>query len=385
MSYEDNPFLAMVAKNEKFTGDQMVVPIHYGNTNKHSQSFTVASSTNTGTSKTVKWNVTRQKVYGVAILDRETLKASEGNEGAFLNHFKFEVDDTLHAVSRQVAMQLFRSGSGSVGQISSGSTVGSDTITLATVEDAVNFEVGEEIALSDADGGGSLRSSGATAAITGIDRDLGTLTFAGNLTAEIAAAAALDYVFKSGYHDEAMKGLAAWIPSTAPTSTAFFGVDRSVDTTRLGGVRYDASATSEPVEEALIKLATRVGREGGRPNVCFLPFSKWEELAQSLQTQQRYVGGEAKVEGANVAFQSIVIVGPRGPINVIPDHNCPGNRGYMLDMSTWELASLGAAPHIFSDDGEMIRASSSDAYEVRAGCYGQLVCRAPGKNGVVLF
>lgn len=384
MAYDSNPFFAMVPKNEKFTGANKAVPIHYGNTNKHSQTFTTAQG-GSGTSQTDKFIVTRERIYAIADLDRETLLASKDDKGAFMDHFKFEVDDTIHAATRQAAIHLYGSGSGSVGQISAGSTVGSDTITLASIGDITNFEVGENIVLSATDGGGSLRNTGDTATITEIDRDAGTLTFAGNLTAEIAAAAASDYIFKEGYWSatgSVFKGLAGWLPATAPTATAFFGVDRSVDTTRLGGVRYDASATGEPVEESLLKLASRIGREGGRPDYCFVSFSSWEDLANSLQTSQRFTGNTVKSE-AGVAFSSITIIGPTGPIEVIPDVNCPDNRAYMLTMRTWEFCSLKPAPHIFDEDGEMIRKGTTDSYEIRVGLYANLLCRAPGKNGVV--
>ena len=52
-----------------------------------------------------------------------------------------------------------------------------------------------------------------------------------------------------------LSGLGAWLPSSAPGSTdSFFGVNRSSDATRLGGIRFDGS--SLPLEEALIGAAS---------------------------------------------------------------------------------------------------------------------------------
>ena len=76
-----------------------------------------------------------------------------------------------------------------------------------------------------------------------------------------------------------------------------------------------------------------------------------------------------------------MIHGPRGPIKVIPDQNCPKDVAYMLDMSVWKLYSLGKAPKILDSDGlRFLRESSADAVEVRVGYYAQLGCRGPGYN-----
>jgi len=56
----------------------------------------------------------------------------------------------------------------------------------------------------------------------------------------------------------------------------------------------------------------------------------------------------------------------------------------MLQMDTWTLNSLGAAPHILDLDGNrMLREANNDAYEVRVGFYGNLSCNAPGYNSRV--
>lgn len=82
---------------------------------------------------------------------------------------------------------------------------------------------------------------------------------------------------------------------------------------------------------------------------------------------------------ADVGFRGIVVNGPRGPIKVIPDQNCPSGRAFMLQLDTWKLYSLGKAPKILDADGmKMLRESSADAVELRVGFYAQLGCRAPG-------
>jgi len=84
---------------------------------------------------------------------------------------------------------------------------------------------------------------------------------------------------------------------------------------------------------------------------------------------------------ADIGFRGMVISGPRGLINVIPDQNCPAGRAFMLQMDVWKLYSLGKAPRILDTDGlKMLREAAADGVQVRVGYYAQLGCRAPGWN-----
>ena len=63
-----------------------------------------------------------------------------------------------------------------------------------------------------------------------------------------------------------------------------------------------------------------------------------------------------------------MIHGPRGPIKVIPDQNCPNNVAFMLQLDVWKLYSLGKSPKILDSDGlKFLRESTADAVEVRVG------------------
>lgn len=82
---------------------------------------------------------------------------------------------------------------------------------------------------------------------------------------------------------------------------------------------------------------------------------------------------------AEIGFRGIMINGPRGPIKVVADQNCPSDRAFMLQMNTWKLYSLGKAVRIQDADGmKFLRESTADALEVRIVSWAQLGCRAPG-------
>lgn len=377
MVYRDNPLLAMIPKYESFGGENLKLPIKFGIPQGRSKTFSTAQSNKTNTQYKA-FLLTRAKDYSLASIDNETIEASKGNSNAFMEAATSEIDGAIEAVTRSLAIDIYGSGSGSRGQSSASST--GTSITLSDVEDVTNFEVGMELVFSTADGGGAVKSGAVT--VNGVDRDSGILTVDA-LTAIDGGAgvAANDFIFQEGDYDLAIKGLRGWLPNTAPTSgDSFFGVDRSSDVTRLAGIRFDGSAL--PIEEALIEAASRVGREGGRPDYCFMSYSKFADLEKALGSKVQYY--EHKV--GEIGFRGILIHGPRGPINVIPDQNCPSDRAFMLSMSYWKLYSLGKCPKILDSDGlKMLRESNADAVEVRVGYYAQLGCRAPGYNVNILL
>jgi len=380
MSYKLNPTLGLFTKFEKAEGKFVPIPIHWALTNKRSANIATALSA-TGTEKVDAFNVALVRDYAAVDIDRLTMKASRNKKGAFTQALGFAVDGAVHSITRSIAMSVCRSSTGSVGQISSGSDVSATSITLALPTDAVNFEVEEIVQLQDGDGG-TLRNAGATIQITSVNRQTGVLGFAAALTDSIAAAAAGDFIVKSGDSNAKLYGLADWITTYNPTpGESFNGVDRSQDAVRLSGLKVDASLSNAPIEETLIKTAAALGQEGAAPDCVVMSFDKWQELATSLQTQVRY--GSRPANGANVSFRSIVINGPRGDIDVIPDHNIPSNRSYMLQLDTWFLHSIDSAPHVINDDGQFIRNANEDSYQVRLGAYLQLATNAPGFNAVI--
>lgn len=376
MVYKNNPLLAMMPKMEQFGGKNLPIPIIYGNPQGRSAVFSTAQANKTS-SQLKDFVLTRSRDYSLASIDNETLEASKGNANAFLEAATVEIDGAIQSITRSLAIALYGTGSGSIGQASN-STTGT-SITLADVEEVTNFEVGMELVFSTANGGGSIKSG--SISVVGVDRDSGILTVdAASAIDGGTGVAANDYIFVEGDYDAKVKGLRAWLPDSAPTSgDNFFSVDRSADATRLGGLRVDGSAL--PIEEALVKAANRVGREGGNPDYVFMSFSKYNDLVNALGSKVQYISEQVKAGNGYVGFQAIQIHGPRGAIKVVPDQNCPSDRAFMLQMNVWKIYSLGKCPRILDTDGlKMLRESSADALEVRVGYYAQLGCRAPGYN-----
>ena len=375
--YQDNPFLAMVPKFTEFVGRNYPQPIIVGAPAGRSASFANAQ-TYQSQSQVNSFLLTRVSDYAVASISNEAFLASKSDKGAFLEGLKLTVDGAFRAVTNSLATSLFRAGTGTLGVI----TDSGGTETLATPADIVNFEINMPLEVSASDGGAIIAST-VVGYIVAINRAAGTfdvsLTLGGAKGTPTNWTGTM-YCRVIGDRNAKISGLAAWLPKTAPTSTAFFGVDRSTDTFRLGGVRYDGS-TQNP-EEALIDGSMLIAREGGRPDMAVCSYATFASIEKSLGSKVQYVDAKSP---AGIAFRGIAINGANTTIKVFPDRSCPVATAYLLTLDTWKLRSLGDAPQILKyEDGLMtLRSASADSLEVRTGYYAQLGCSAPGWSGVV--
>lgn len=374
--YADNPLMAMVPKKMDFGGKYKPIPIIIGASQGGSAVFATAQS-NTVSALLSSFLLTRVSDYSVAQISNELLLAAKTDKMAFLEGAKILVDGAIRTATNSVASSLFRSGTGSIGQIASIST---GVITLSNAPDVVQFEVNMSLQANSSDGGTPRAAKGFVIAV---DRSAGTVTVATTLGGSAATPSGWttnDFLLREGDNNAKAAGLAAWLPTSAPGSTAFFGVDRSVDTVRLGGVRYNGS--SQTIEEAVIDAAALVAREGGRPNKLITNFASFAALEKSLGSKVMYVDLKGPAE---VSFRGIKIFGSNTTIDVFPDRNCPPLLGYLLQMDTWALEGLGDVPQIlrYGDGMEMLRVNNADAAELRVGSYYNLRTNAPGWNAVV--
>ena len=377
MVYKDNPLLALMPKYERFGGENMPIPVQYGIANRRSATFSTGQGLNTAT-EIARFVLTRVRDYSFASITGETIKATEGAADAFLKYATLEIDGAIQSLTRSLAVSMYGDGSGKIGQIeSTTSTTGTPTITLSNAEEITNFEVGMVLKVAESTGH-AVRSDVLT--VDEVDRDAGTIKV--TVTNASTNIQKPDAIFQSGDYSSAsdrlkITGLEGWLPATAPDATLFFGQNRSKDATRLGGIRFNGA--SQPIEEALIGAASRLAREGGSPTHCFMDFLQFSNLEKALGSKVVY--DKESSDDADIGFQSLTIIGPKGPIQIVADQNCTPNVAYMLQMDTWTLNSLGAAPHILDLDGNrMLREASADAYEVRVGFYGNVACNAPGYN-----
>lgn len=405
--YAKNPSFALIPKNESsegLAGKYIPVPIQYGDPQGRSHTFANAQGNQTPNAYNSFFVYIIQD-YQLVTITNLLIEQTKSNAGAFVDEMKREMDGGIKNLSNNMAFEQFGSGTATRG-VSSGAVGGSNpyTIQLANPQNVVNFEVGMTIQASATDGGAIIPTGTPTVPdlgiLTAVNRGTGLLTFTivqgapqtnwatgSNITVQgdipAAGGTGSGPLGSSGSY-LAASGFSAWLPASDPgSSDSFWGVNRSVDPTRLGGLRYDASSYS--IEEGVTNGLGFANREGADPDTLILSFQSYTALENALGAKVQYV--DIHHDEADIAFEGIRFHSAYGYVTVFADRNANfvtgSNVGLALTMDTWKLRSLGKAPHILTyglEGLEGLRVGNSDALEVRVGCYYNYTCNAPGWN-----
>lgn len=379
--YADHPFLALVPKDEEFYGQNLVLAVRFADSQGRSAQFSIAQG-QVGNFRARKFILTRAKDYQVCQIDTESILATKNDRGALIKALDTEIDSGMNNISKSLAVSLFRGQTGvlsTVGAINLATSSG-DQIILGNINDVTSFEVGMVLVAAQTLTGAS-RSTPATATVQSVDRTIGAIYFS---TGTLSGAnwAVNDNLFANGDNANGTgsgnktSGLADWLPGVTPiTGDSFFSVDRSVDPTRLAGQRIDISGLNP--EEGCVTVFSKQAREGGRPNYMVLNHQDFRNVEISLGSKVCY----ETLSVGEIGFQALKVNGPKGPVMLVADQDCPAGIGYGLDMRTWKLYSLEKCPQILDLDGNrMLRVYNADMWETRIMYFAQLGCDAPGWN-----
>lgn len=381
--YKAGRFYQTVAKDPSFGGEYVKSPIQISGHGGRSATIATAIANKSAEESRRAFQIDVTQDFAVYTINELDMRRTEGDSKAFVRLLKSRVDAAIYSMERSYSHKLWRNGGGALGRISSGSTVASPQITLANPDDVRFFETGMVLQASSTDGtSGALRSSGAEVTLGDIDRSAGTLDVASgpNWDDNIAAIAASDYLFASGDFGAALKGVLAWTPASSPSSTTFFGVDRTVDTERLAGVRADLSSLQ--AEEALVEAVRLVGDAGGAPDRVWCSSRIYTQIGNALRGEFTPAKVES-YENPSVGISSLRGMAAGHEVDVMYDPDCPDGYLFVHQSDTWKLWSAGPHYSIFDRDGKpFLREASSDGIEGRIYAYPQLECSAPGWNGV---
>lgn len=387
--YEDFPFVASMAHKEDFDGENKVIALQAERGQASSASAPLAIGISSVTQgQYFRFLITRVNHYGIARITGEALEAAKNNTGALVDLWNNETDQASAGELMNNEIYMFGDGSGTLGQVSAGSTVASSTITLADYSNGMSadiskFALGEQLqAVSDATLSPTIRAG--YVVITGIDRDTATLTVSGNWNdpGNIPAIAVSDYLVRRG--DAAVSGTATVLTGDkayiagGPTPAALFGLTRTSDVVRLAGQRFAASGL--PMEDALIAAEAKRNQQfrSGKL-VAWCNTLDLGQLKKSLGGKVTYTKVEMNSKIAGVSFQGIEFEGDRGPIKLMDSPFVSRGDVHMLMMDSFALESLGPSPHLLNHDGpNFLRVATDDAYEVRFGGRHQVSCNNPG-------
>src|SRR4051812_9454357 len=288
MAAQQNTLYGILSKKNKRTttdgrGRSWTQPIRISYPGGGSTDFATAMAATNNASGYGVFTITRKSHYRKAQMSTELIEATEGMEDAFEDMID-ELDRGIEAEANYLNFRLFRSQGGSSG-VMPNAAFATTVLQLLDPADAWAFVKNDVINLAATDGtSGAIRSG--TLTVASVQRSAGTLTTTANISTGIAAAAQNDNVFLAGDFlttNSALSGLRDWCPDAAPTSTLFYGQDRSIEPEMLGGLRVDASTTGAPVHEVLIDMLAKADQFGANLDVIVMHPLATADLTKQLE------------------------------------------------------------------------------------------------------
>lgn len=393
--------LSRLQKDGDAYGEYIVVPVTVdGPAGRSGDIATLLSTTAGPIAPTVsrKFAVTLAKDYAATWIDEITIRKAANDRGSFVNARKFEIDALIRQLGNSLGHALYRAGDGTVGRGDSAYSVAGNVITLLTRSDTKFFGLSMVLDFipnsSGAPSGAPRAVATQRVTVTKIDEDAGQVTCALDvlgapvvaLSTNYTSVANTDWIAPVGDYNQnfastgaiKVRGLKAWIPLTAPTGgDNFYGVDRSVFPTRLAGHRLNDPTA--PAEDSIMALAEVMHERGASPDFVVLSPRQFTKMSKRMTAKVEFegAGGEAQH-----GFMRFMIATSSGMLPVYADPDCEEDRGYILTLDTWRIKHLGLAEIVTTDGLSALRRPAADQIEVRCRYYAQLVCYAPGHNGV---
>lgn len=328
--------------------------------------------------------ITSKKVYARALIEREAIKASANNEGAFVQATKETVQKTVESYMRNSSRILFGDGSGVLGigdatytVSGSGTTVSPYVVGIADTQinpfvDA-NFEEKDYVNVVTGNNGAAKNTGGTAEAtlleIVSVDLTnkrislVGTSARLATLTGSGAFAATDALAMQNSYGNDPV-GLDGTVNVSSGT---LYNI-----TVQRRWQSYLADANGAGINVDLMNdVMLQVEKKFGKvPNMIMTSYEQFRNILAQLEDQKVYNLPNRNLKGS-MSFQGVEFMSTRGPVGIFVDRFCPKKRMYFLNDNFIECHHR---PDFgwFDDDGTVfLRTADSDDYEARYGGYYQ--------------
>ena len=360
---------ARIKKLNDFTGDglYMAIPLSFSGSVGSGSLPTASVATY---SQAV---ISSKKVYGTALIDRETIKASANDEGSFVRGLKEVVKKTVESYARNASRILFGTGDGSLGTTSGTSGPNPYVLTLDAGYNEANFEENDIINVET--GNTDPFRIDAVAPQTDGTLDITVTRLSGSQTPD-----GTDELFMQNSEDADPHGLKNVLDATSSTLYSI-SVARRWQATQQDA--SDTALTPELMNDVMLAVDRKFGKS---PNLIVTSHTQFGKLLNIIEDQKRYPLGprygsdelKAKISWSGLEFMSIA-----GAVPIVPDRFCDQDRMYFLNEDFIERHHRPEGVTWFDDDGTVfLREASADSYSARYGGYWQNFIR-PTAHGVL--
>lgn len=393
-AYEDMAFggnyaaLIGLMEKEDFTGDAKKVPL------KHAlgagQSATAATAyTNATLAGRQAFIVTPFTCRGDSVIPLDQAAFTTGDDNSVADLLLDESKTAMDSCKMQFDQALAGDGSGVLFTITANSGGGPYTLTLSTTTQCNRITVGATYVTKATNFAGSLDTGSITVTNVQAQNKTIVVTANGGWTPTNTHVGGLQGTVQASTANTVWPGIPGWIPPAASrpvSNTAFFGVDRTINETKLAGL-YLSQAGLQPLE-AINQMAYAIADiPGSAPDLCVMSFKTLGKIVATLQTQRRYTEGSTQGPGISVFYKTVTIAGPMGAgsLDLIGSSNWDEDKIAVLTKSSWVMASPRNKPFVPDTvSGTPIidvpgTGTALATYRAQAVVY----CKAPGFNGMI--
>lgn len=354
-----NVLLGRVKKSYKFTGKRqdVAVPLSFSG-GVGSGSLPSANSANYDDAE-----ITAKKMYAVCEIDRESIKASENDEGAFVQLTKHVVQKTVESWMRNHSRAFFNDGTGVLGQFSgsTGGTASAPVVTMLTTGTykfkEANFEEKDYVNVNSLSSVFEITDVNPTTKVVTLSRISGSDDLTG---------------IGAGTHSLYMQNSRASDPSgllgvTLATTGSLYGVPVA---RRWMSYQKDGASgglTTDLMNDVMLGVEKKCGKV---PKMIITSYTQLKKMLNLIEDQKQYVidPRSSDLKG-KLSFKGIEFMSSMGAIPVFADRFCDEDKMYFLNddyIETHHRPGFGW----FDDDGTVfLRLNTEDAYGARYGGY----------------
>lgn len=353
-----NPILGTIKKQYDFVGEDMkvAVPTFFAG-GVGSGSLPTANP-----ASAVKATIQAKRVYATTEIEREALKASSSDEGAFVEAMKWNVQKTVEAWNRNASRIIFSDGTGALGTLAANAT-GTAAAPICVISaaswveghweenDYINF--GTDASVFDV-----LEVIPSTKTVK-LARLSGTL----DLTATGSGLVA----YMQNSKDNDPLGFKAVLGAVAGDTLYGVTVARRFQATQIaaGGSGISTDIMNELISKIMFK-------SGKAPKVLVTSYVQMRKIKNFLEDQKVYmIDPRASELKGKISWSGIEYLANGAKLAIVEDRMCPDDTMYALNtdfITSYHRPGFGW----FDDDGTVfLRQTNSDAYGARYGGYYQ--------------
>lgn len=375
------PLVSILSKSKKvdFVGDQFVQPVRFGSAVGLGYRALGANLPSPKAAPRGKAVFPAKRAYATAEFDREAIKASRNDRGAFAKVTVDEVDATeegfaLHMLERA----LFGDGSGKLGEVASltgAGTSGSPWVltmeTNGTNAPAHKKRYYPANAKLDVYNGSTLQC-----VVEVVSASATAVTVILVSTAADSAPAAGDILYWEGNKDGECVGLKLLAPDAAGT---LYGISQTTNANFAGTVNNLNGATIN--YDDLNDIIADLEEEIDSPSIAICSHSTLTALKNQAEDQKRYNVAEVKASDAKLGFKGLEVMTAAGPIPLVASQMCPEKEIHFF-QEKYMMLVMREDFGWFDDDGTiLLRDPNKDVYASRYGGYFELFCSKPNSVG----